>query len=70
MLTMQFTRCNVLGIVTANGERFIYLFDDESSTELTQALGRHASNPDLSINWHECAVLSQAARRLKEKRKP
>lgn len=69
MLTLQLKRCNVVGIVASNGERFIYMFDNESWTELLATLGRHAADPQLSFSWYEAAVLSKAARRLKEKQR-
>lgn len=56
---------NVLALVK-NGERFVFLYDDESSAALLQTLGRYAANDDLAFSWYDAAVLSQKVRRLQE----
>lgn len=55
---------NVIALVK-NEERYIFLYDDESSPALLHTLGRFAGNPDLSFSWYDAAVLSQKVRRLK-----
>ncbi len=52
---------NVLALVKGK-ERYIFLFDDASRAEALRALGRYASNPDLSFTWYDAAVLSQKIR--------
>ena len=55
---------NVIALVKES-ERYIFLYDEESSPALLQTLGRFAGNPDLSFSWYDAAVLSQKVRRLK-----
>ena len=52
---------NVLALVKGN-ERYIFLYDDTQRAETLRALGRHASNPQLSFSWYDAAVLSQKIR--------
>jgi predicted transcriptional regulator len=54
---------NVLALVK-DGERFVFLYDDESYAQLLQTLGRYAADPELSFTWYDAAVLSQKVRRL------
>jgi len=54
---------NVLALVKES-ERYIFLYDDESPTELLQTLGQYAADPNLSFTWYDAAVLSQKVRRL------
>ena len=56
---------NVLALVKG-GERYIFLFDDDNRSEALRTLGRYASNPDLSFNWYDAAVLSQKIRQTAE----
>ncbi len=56
---------NVLALVK-DSERYIFLYDEESSDTLLQTLGQYASDKDLSFTWYDAAVLSQKVRRLKE----
>ena len=52
---------NVLAMVKG-GERYVFLFDDESRGETLRLLGRYASNPELSFTWQDAAILSQRIR--------
>jgi hypothetical protein len=52
---------NVLALVKG-AERYVFLFDDASRAETLRALGRYASNPELSFSWYDAAVLSQKVR--------
>ncbi len=54
---------NVLALVK-DGERFVFLYDDESFSEVLQTLGRYAADPELNFSWYDAAVLSQKVRRL------
>jgi len=56
---------NVLALVK-DGERFVFLYDDESCPQLLQTLGRYAADPELSFSWYDAAVLSQKVRRLQQ----
>jgi hypothetical protein len=55
---------NVLALMK-NGERYVFLYDDESSSTLLQTLGRFAGSEDLSFSWYDAAVLSQKVRRTR-----
>ncbi len=52
---------NVLALVKGN-ERFVFLYDDSQQAEVLRALGRSASNPELSFSWYDAAVLSKKVR--------
>lgn len=52
---------NVLALVKGR-ERYIFLFDDTQRAGALRALGRYASNTDLSFTWYDAAVLSQKVR--------
>jgi hypothetical protein len=52
---------NVIALVKG-GERYVFLYDDDSRDEALQALARHASNPDLSFSWYDASVLGQKVR--------
>lgn len=52
---------NVLALVKGK-ERYIFLYDDGQRAQALRALGRHASNPELSFTWYDAAVLSQKIR--------
>jgi hypothetical protein len=49
---------NVLALMK-NGERYVFLYDDDSTEALLKTLGRYASDPELSFSWYDAAVLSQ-----------
>ncbi|WP_145290726.1 hypothetical protein [Pirellulimonas nuda] len=52
---------NVLALVKGN-ERYVFLYDDSQQAEVLRALGRSASNPELSFSWYDAAVLSKKVR--------
>jgi len=52
---------NVIALVKG-GERYVFLFDDDSRAEALRTLGRHAANPELSFSWYDAAVLAQKVR--------
>ncbi|MCA9239676.1 MAG: hypothetical protein KDA37_05740 [Planctomycetales bacterium] len=52
---------NVLALVKGE-ERYILLYDDSQQAEALRALGRQASNPELSFSWYDAAVLSRKVR--------
>ena len=54
---------NVLALVKGP-ERYVFSYDDASRADVLLALGRFASNPELSFTWYDAAVLSQ---KVKEK---
>jgi len=52
---------NVLALVKGE-ERYVFLYTESNRAEMLRALGRYASNPDLSFSWYDAAVLSQKIR--------
>ena len=61
-MTMQ-RGMNVLALVK-DSERYVFLYDDDSSGSVLQTMGRYAADTDLSFTWYDAAVLSQKVRRL------
>lgn len=57
---------NVLALVK-DGERYIFLYDDHSTPQVLQTLGRYAADPELNFSWYDAAVLSQRVRRLQRR---
>jgi hypothetical protein len=43
-------------------ERYVFVYDDESRQPLLDAFRADASNPELSFNWFDAAVLTEKAR--------
>ncbi len=62
---MKAKEMNVLALAKET-ERYLFFYDDESSDTCLQTLGKFASDPELSFNWYDAAILSQQARRLRK----
>ena len=58
---------NVLALVKENG-RYIFFYDDNSSRELLQQLGKYAVDTELSFAWYDAAILSQKVRERNRKK--
>ena len=56
---------NVLALVK-DGERYVFLYDEESTSQVLQTLGRYAADPELNFSWYDAAVLSQRVRHLQQ----
>lgn len=52
---------NVL-LLQKGKERYLFAYTADHSEETLRTLGRFASNPELSFNWDDAAVLSQRVR--------
>ena len=52
---------NVLALVR-EGERYVFLYDEQSVPTLHRTLGRYAADPELNFNWYDAAVMSQKVR--------
>jgi hypothetical protein len=52
---------NVLALVKG-GERYVYVYDDESRPALLETFREQAADPALSLNGFDAAVLAQKAR--------
>jgi hypothetical protein len=55
---------NLLALVKGP-ERYVFLYDDASRAEVLHAIGRFASNTDLSLTWYDAAILSERVRRAR-----
>jgi hypothetical protein len=51
---------NVLALIKG-GERYVYVYDDESRLSLLDAFRAQAADPGLSLTWFDAAVLTQKA---------
>jgi len=52
---------NVIALVKG-GERYVFLYDDESHEDALRAIARHAANPELNFSWYDAAVLGDKVR--------
>jgi hypothetical protein len=52
---------NVLALVKGK-ERYIFVYDDESRTDLIDALRHQAADPDNGLTWFDALVLTKKAR--------
>jgi hypothetical protein len=58
----QSQEVNVIAL-TKGEERFIFLYDDSRMADALKVLGRYASDPALSFNWVDAAIVSDKIRR-------
>lgn len=49
---------NVLALCKG-GHQYIYIYDDESLSEVVQSFGRHACDPELRFTWDDASVLAR-----------
>ena len=49
-------------------DRYIFLYDDDSTTELLRVLGRFAANRELSFTFYDAAVLGARMRAMKHEK--
>ena len=52
---------NVLALVKG-GERYVYVYDEESRSGLINAFRDDAANPHLSMSWLDVTALTEKAR--------
>lgn len=52
---------NVIALVKG-GERYVFLYDDDSRAQAIETLAKQAANPELSFSWYDAAVLAQKVR--------
>lgn len=57
---------NVLALVKGK-ERYLFLYSDDQQAAALRALGRSASDPELSFTWYDAAVLSKRIRNEAQK---
>lgn len=53
---------NVIHLLKGDSERYTWRYSRENSHECLRSIGRCAANPDLSLTWHEAAILSKQLR--------
>jgi hypothetical protein len=42
------------------GETYLFIFPPERANDAIRAVGRMASNPELSLTWYDAAIIAQA----------
>jgi hypothetical protein len=52
---------NVLALIKG-AERYVFVYDDNARHELIDAFRQFATDPELSFNWFDAAVLTDKAR--------
>ncbi len=57
---------NILALAKGE-ERYIFLYNDTTRSEMLRTLGRYASNPELSFSWYDAAVMSQKVRKARKR---
>lgn len=59
-------KLNILGIRKGK-ESYFFFFDDASIDATGKVIHRFASEPDLSLSWHEASLLGERLREIKAK---
>ena len=52
---------SVLALIRGK-ERFVFVYDDESLSELIEVFRVQASDPNVGLSWYDAAVLAERAR--------
>ena len=52
----------IIARLKANGERYIFIYDDQNRTEVKRELGRMAMNSELSFTWLDAANIAAKMR--------
>lgn len=55
---------NLLVMVRADDEKYIFVWRPEYQKDLLMALSRYASNPDLSLTWWDTCALCSRIRQM------
>jgi hypothetical protein len=56
---------NVLALVR-DGQRYIFLYDDNSMDTVLEKLADFAADPELDFTWHDASVLSERVLNLQD----
>ncbi|MFN9719844.1 MAG: hypothetical protein ACK58L_14180 [Planctomycetota bacterium] len=56
---------NVLALVR-DGQRYVFLYDDDSVETVLEQLADFAADPDLDFTWYDASVLSQRVLELQD----
>jgi hypothetical protein len=54
---------NVMALVR-DGQRYVFLYDDQSVEQVLASLGECAADPELDFTWYDAAILSDRVRLL------
>jgi len=57
---------NILALAKGE-ERYIFLYNDTTRSEMLRTLGRYASDSELSFSWYDAAVMSQKVRKTRKR---
>ena len=57
---------NLITLIRGN-DRYAWIYDDESTSELLRDIGRTASNPMLNFTWYDAEKLSQVVQERKKR---
>jgi hypothetical protein len=60
---------NILALIKG-GERYVYVYDDDSRPTLIGSLRDQAADPNLSLTWFDAAVLIDKARQQVQAESP
>ena len=52
---------NILALIKGE-ERYVFVYDDDSRTQLIDSLRDQAADPGLTLTWFDAAVLTEKAR--------
>jgi hypothetical protein len=52
---------NVLALIKGE-ERYIFIYDDDSRTQLLDTIRDHAADPTVNLSWFDAMVLTNKAR--------
>ena len=52
---------SVLALIRGK-ERFVYVYDDDSRSELVELFRAQAADPNVKLSWYDAAVLAERAR--------
>lgn len=52
-----------IAILSKGNEKYVFLYHDETKEQAIQMLWRFASNPELSFNWYDAAILCDRIRK-------
>jgi len=57
------TSCGI-ALTKSDGESYVYVFDEATTSQTLRAIAKNAADKELSLTWHEAALLSAQVRAL------
>ena len=49
------TGLNISSVTRDDGERYIFIYDDNNATEMWRLVGRYAASADLDFDWADAS---------------